>query len=96
MLSLAAALVLVLVPTCSALGWLAWRSSRVPCVLMAVTINTNIKDGTAFDAVIWAQRGRWLTLRDVTLYLDGHHPKVLDSEVVISLDNVTFIQRRRG
>jgi hypothetical protein len=46
----------------------------------------------AFDAMLWAQRGPLLVLRDAKLLQPGAEPTPLDGEVVVERTRVEFIQ----
>lgn len=55
----------------------------------------NLVDGRAFDALLWAQRGPLLVLRDARLIeAEGVPPVTVDGEVIIERPRVAFIQVR--
>lgn len=51
----------------------------------------NLAD-TAFDGILWVQRGPLLVLRDAKLLQPGAEPVPLDGEVLIERARVEFIQ----
>jgi hypothetical protein len=46
----------------------------------------------AFDAILWAQRGPLLVLREARLLQPGAEPVQMDGEVVVERSRVEFIQ----
>ena len=54
----------------------------------------NLKDGRAFDAVLWSQRGPLLELRDASLLEPGSDPVRVDGAVIVERPHVAFIQVR--
>jgi len=56
----------------------------------------NLLDGKALDGVLWARRGRWLVLRDVTLIEPGTPPVKVDGEILVDRGRVDFIQAVGG
>ena len=56
----------------------------------------NLVDGSAFDAVLWARRGRLLVLRDAKLIEPGAEAAPADGEVLVDRDRVAFVQARYG
>lgn len=56
----------------------------------------NLLGGSAFDAVLWARRGRYLVLRDAKLIEPGTKAVPVDGEVLIDRDRVDFVQARYG
>lgn len=47
--------------------------------------------GAAFHGILWARRGPWLILRDVTVHADGEAVPA-DGEVIIDRRIVLFVQ----
>jgi hypothetical protein len=62
---------------------------RRTAVHMRVIVNLPDK---AFDAILWAQRGPLLVLRDAKLLQPGAEPVPLDGEVIVERSHVEFIQ----
>lgn len=54
----------------------------------------NMKDGRAFDAVLYAKRGPLLELADARMLAPGAEPVEIDGRVLIERPNVAFIQVR--
>lgn len=78
-----AALVLV-----AATGADAWARRRL--ALRRRVMVTTIP-GAAFHGILWARRGPWLILRDVTVHADGEAVPA-DGEVIIDRRIVLFVQ----
>lgn len=66
---------------------MAWR--RWPLYRRVLV---NLDDGRAFDAVLFAQRGPLLVLRDARLIEPGTEPVAVDGEVIVERPRVAFIQ----
>ena len=67
-------------------GW--WRP---PALLRVVIVNMK-HESEALRGVLWASRGPWLQLREVTLLRPNAEPQPVDGEVIVHRDNVAFIQ----
>jgi small nuclear ribonucleoprotein (snRNP)-like protein len=65
---------------------------RPPCLLRQVIVNLKDDASTALRGVLFAARGAWLVLVDVSLLKAGAAPARVDGEVVIHRTNVAFIQ----
>lgn len=46
----------------------------------------------ALEGVLWASRGSWLTLRDVSALKPGNAPAPMPGDVVIHRDRIAFLQ----
>lgn len=66
----------------------AWAGRRL-AVRRRVMVTTI--PGAAFHGILWARRGPWLILRDVTVHSDGQAVPA-DGEVIIDRRVVLFIQ----
>lgn len=65
---------------------------RPPCLLRRVTVNFVHTDNEAMQGVLWATRGPWVTLRDVTAMKAGQPPVPIPGEIVMHRDRVAFFQ----
>lgn len=54
----------------------------------------NLLDGRAFDAILYAQRGPLLELRDAKLLEPGSEAIAVDGAVIVERPRVAFIQVR--
>lgn len=65
---------------------------RPPCLLRRVIVNFVHDPSEAFEGVLWAYRGRWLTLRDVSGLKAGQDPTKLPGELVVHRSQVAYLQ----
>jgi hypothetical protein len=72
------------------IAWCCWW--RVPCLLRRVVVNLKSDASVALQGVLFAQRGPWLTLKDVVALSTAAPQARVDGDVVLHRDNVAFIQ----
>ena len=73
------------------MNWHALFWWRPPCLLRRVIVNVT-SEAAAFEGVLWASRGAWLTFRDVKAMAEGKEPTAMEGEMVIHRDKVSFLQ----
>jgi hypothetical protein len=71
-------------------SWLVWW--RPPCLLRRVIINLQHDPSEAVEGVLWAYRGGWLTLRDVSGLKAGQDPAPIIGDVIVHRSNVAYTQ----
>lgn len=64
----------------------AWRG------VVRKRVVVNLRNGRAFEGVLYAQRGPLLVLKNATLHEPGAAPAGVDGEVVVERSAVDFIQ----
>jgi hypothetical protein len=70
--------------------WLCfWRP---PCLLRRVLVNCTHDSTEAFEGVLWAYRGGWLTFRDVSAIKVGQAAAKLPGEIVMHRSQVAYFQ----
>ena len=72
-------------------GW-AFVTIRANRLAVRRRVLANLIDGQAMNGVLYARRGRYLVLRDVTLHTPGTEPTQMDGEVLLDRDRVDFLQ----
>jgi len=70
--------------------WLFWW--RPPCVLRRVIVNLKHDPTEALEGILWASRGSWLILHDVTGLKAGVPPTKMIGDVVLHRSNVAYLQ----
>lgn len=75
----------------AAAGWV-WVTVRANRLAVRQRVLVSLIDGQAMNGVLYARRGRYLVLRDVTLHAPGNEPTRMDGEVLLDRDRVDFIQ----
>jgi hypothetical protein len=65
---------------------------RPPCLLRRVILNFTHDSTEALEGALWASRGPWLTLREVSAIKLGQPPVKLVGDVVIHRDRVAYLQ----
>jgi len=65
---------------------------RPPCLLRRVVVNFTHDPTEAFEGVLWASRGPWLTFRDVSALKAGVPPTKIPGDVVLHRDRVAYFQ----
>lgn len=72
------------------MGWLLfWRP---PCLRRRVIVNLQHDPTEAFEGVLWASRGPWLTLRDVSALKAGQPPAKIPGDLVVHRANLAYTQ----
>jgi hypothetical protein len=70
--------------------WLCfWRP---PCLLRRVIVNFTHDSTEAMEGVLYAYRGGWLTLKDVSPLKAGQVPGKIPGEVVVHRSAIAFLQ----
>lgn len=55
-----------------------------------------LKSGTSLRGVLWAQRGRYLLMRNAELLKAANEIMPLDGEIVVDKSNIAFVQLLEG
>lgn len=71
----------------------SWWAYRRTAVRRRVLVN--LRSGTAFSGVLWAQRGPLLVLRGATVHA-GADATPVDGEIVVERSEVDYIQLLAG
>jgi hypothetical protein len=71
-------------------AWLCWW--RPPCLLRRVLVNLTHDPTEAFEGVLWAARGPWLTFKDCAALKAGQPPVPMLGDVVIERAKVAYLQ----
>jgi hypothetical protein len=74
---------------------LSWVYPPPPCVARAVLVTLKSEEDSALRGVLWQTRGPWFVLRNVFLVREDREVR-MDGEVIVHLDNVTFLQVLHG
>lgn len=70
--------------------WLLWW--RPPCLLRRVLVNFTHDSTEAIEGVLYAYRGGWLTLKDVSGLKEGAAPAPMPGDVVVHRSQIAFLQ----
>jgi hypothetical protein len=81
--------VAVAIAIAAALLALRYRADRLA---LRRRVIVNMLDGTAYDGVLWARRGRLVILKDTIRHERGLEPTPVDGEVLIDRGRVDFLQ----
>jgi hypothetical protein len=57
-----------------------------------VIVNFTHDSTEALEGVLWAYRGGWLTLKDVSALKSGQAPAPLPGDVVVHRSQIAFLQ----
>lgn len=73
----------------------ALRVKLRPYVVLKQVI-LNLRSGTAFRGVVYAQHGKWLELRNASIVsdrgVDLKGPRTVDGSVLVLLSDIDFVQ----
>jgi len=80
--------VVLLLAACAAFAW--WSRGRRLAYRKRVLVN--LRDGSAFDGVLWSRTGAYLVLRSAVVIEPGGEPTPVNGDVLVERERVAWVQ----